>query len=210
MLRSLAVLDILLSSDWHRPRFSFVAKWGKHQLGTYSDFSGGWFMVLFTGPDAAVLKGYGHESAMTPLKRGNEKRWPGLFDGIPRDMVCVKNRPMYLPKEVTYCLWHPAGGTWTMGRVRFPAGEADPDGSAAHLAVLDEAPESYVRFVRDVHGKKVSLAAVKRVYAGEPLSWALISKLAPNVHLWRAVRDAEETGYPLTKPLLLKVGAEGW
>ncbi|MFO0586912.1 MAG: hypothetical protein U0441_05210 [Polyangiaceae bacterium] len=207
LLRARAVLDILLLPVWSPRKFFFVANWGKHQLGFFRDHNGGWFLVLFTGPDAAVIKGFDPESAMAAPEHPS-RRWPHLFDGIPRDMVRVKNSHAYLRREVTYCLWHPAGRTWTMGPVRFPAGKADPDGSETHLAVLDETPEFYVRFAKDIHEvKKVRLAAVKRVYAGEPLSWALVSKLAPDANPARVVREAEETGYPFTKAFLLRAQA---
>lgn len=208
LLRAHAALDILLRPESGWRQFFFVAKWGKHQLATYRDFNGGWFLALFTGPDAAVIKGFDSESPMSPEKRPKNRRWPNLFDGIPKDMVRVKNSHAYVHRDVTYCLWHPPGGAWTIGPVQFPAGFADPDGSGAHLKQVDDKPESYVQFAIDNHQKKVSLAAVRRVYAGEPLTWALLSKLAPGADPARVVKEVEETGYPVAKSLLLKARAE--
>ena len=209
MLRAYAALDILLLPDFNSRSFFFVAKWGKHQLATCRGFNGGWFLVLFTGPDAAVIKGFDPESPMSPENRPKGRRWPHLFDGIPSDMVRVKNSRAYVRRDVTYCLWHPPGGTWTMGPVQFPAGMADPDGSGAHLKMLDDKPESYLQFAIDDHRKKkVSLAAVKRVCAGEPLTWAMVSKLALDDHAAVVVKELEETGYPITKSLLRKARAD--
>ncbi len=207
LLRALAVLDMILVPDWESRGYSFDAAWGEHQLASFRDGSGDWFLVWFPGPDSAVIKGFGHESPMTPFKRPNDEPWPGLFDGLPPELAEVRDMKEFPPEEVTYCLWHPEGGRWTMGPVQLPAGEAEPDGSGEHLELLDDKPESYVAMAKDGYEVNPSLAAVRRVYAGEPLSWEIVSRLDAKADLPRVVKDAGEMGYPVAKTLLAR--AEG-
>lgn len=204
LLRALAVLDMILMPEWESRAFSFDAKWGEHQLASFRDGSGDWFLVWFPSADVAVIKGFGHESPMTPFKRPNNEPWPGLFEGISEGFAPVKDMQEFPPEEVTYCLWHPTGGPWTMGSVQFPAGEAEPDGSGVHFELLNDKPESYVQSAKDVYEKKVSLAAVRRVYAGKPLSWDIVSKLDKEADPARVVKEATEMGYPVSKALLAK------
>jgi len=206
LLRSLAVLDMILVPDWESRGYSFDAAWGAHQLASFRDGSGDWFLAWFGGPDTAVIKGFGHESPMTPFKRPNEEPWPGLFDGLPAELVEVRDMTEFPPEEVTYCLWHPAGGSWAKGPVQFPAGEAEPDGSGEHLELLDDKPESYVAMAKDAYEVNPGLAAVRRVYAGEPLSWEIVSRIDAKADLARVVKEAGEMGYPVAKALVTRAG----
>lgn len=206
LLRALAVLDMILVPDWESRGYSFDAAWGAHQLASFRDGSGDWFLVWFPGPNSAVIKGFGHESPMTPFKRPNDEPWPGLFEGLPPELAEVRDMKEFPPEEVTYCLWHPEGGKWTMGPVQFPVGETEPDGSGGHLELLDDKPESYVAMAKHAYEVNPGLAAVRRVYAGEPLSWEIVSRLDAKADLPRVVKEAGEMGYPVAKALLARAG----
>jgi hypothetical protein len=90
--------------------------------------------------------------------------------------------------------------------VEFPAGEAEPDGSGEHLELLDDKPESYVAMAKDAYEVNPGLAAVRRVYAGEPLSWEIVSRLDAKADLARVVKEAGEMGYPVAKALVTRAG----
>ncbi len=54
---------------------------------------------------------------------------------------------------------------------------------------------------KDAYEVNPSLAAVRRVYAGEPLSWEIVSRLDSKADLPRVVKEAAEMGYPVAKAL---------
>jgi hypothetical protein len=199
LMRALALLDAILEPEWESRGYSFDAAWGSEQLGSWRDGSGDWFLVWFAGPDSAVIKGFGHESEMTPFKRRDETPWPGLFDGLPDDLSYARDMREFPPEEVTYCIWHPEGGEWTIGPVRFPEGIEDPDASELHLRLLDNNPDSYVKLIKEEWEGPLDIetAAVRAIYGGEKLNWDIVSRINRKADPQLVVREALQMGYPV-------------
>lgn len=197
LLRSLAVLDAIMEPKWESRYYSFDPKWGSSPLGSMRNGEGDWFFALFTSPDSAVIKGFAHESEMTPFKRPNNEPWPGLADGVPDALAHARKMKEFPPEEVTFFAWHEPAGAWKIGPVAFPPGAEDPDGSAGLLELLDDNPASYARFASEYYERKVDNALVGAVYAGEPLTRAMIRKLNPKANVKNVLREAAEMGYPV-------------
>lgn len=197
LMRSLAMLDAILEPKWESRYYSFDPKWGSDQLGSMRNGEGDWFFALFTGPDSAVIKGFAHESEMTPFKRPNEEPWPGLFGGVPDALAHARDMQEFPPEEVTFFIWHEPGGGWKMGPVELPPGTGDPDGSATLLELLDDSPASYARFASEYYDRKVDNALVGSIYAGEPLTREMVLKLNPKATVDKVLREATEIGYPV-------------
>jgi hypothetical protein len=191
------MLDAIMTPEWESRYYSFDPAWGSVQLGSMRNGSGDWFFVWFPGPDSAVIKGFAHESTMTPFKRTNQEPWPGLFDGLPEALAYARDMQEFPPEEVTFCIWHEEGGAWKIGAVQLQAGGDDPDGSAELLELLDDNPDSYARLAAEYYERKLDVAAVRAVYAGEPLSRAMIKKLNPKADGAQVLKEAAEIGYPI-------------
>ena len=65
-MKSLAVLDSIIEPDWEYRYYSFNSKWDKsEEMGSMRNGQGGaWFCVF--SPVGAFLKGFDHESEMSP------------------------------------------------------------------------------------------------------------------------------------------------
>lgn len=135
-LRALAVLDATIGDDPQFVEYVFDPDWGPDQEAALMDNgSGDDFSVLFT-PAGVLIRGFDHESAMSPYGTDDEEVWPGVVDEVP-----VALRPSlddaaftdaYLGvTRVTACLWRETGDTaWRTGSaIDFPPGNAYPDGS---------------------------------------------------------------------------------
>lgn len=209
--RALGMLDaILFPDDWESRYHSFDAAWGEgEQLFQLRDGCGDFYFLLFHRSGDAVLRGFGHESAMSPWsslrkKRGDrEQLWPGLFEGLPRTLDGVRTEPAFGGDEITFCAWWSAEGerAWRIGAVTFPPGVDDPDGSAALLFSLDGEPQTYCRWAEDYTEAEqpLRLDAVAQLYALAPLTEALVRAINPEAALEDVREEAQAMGYPLAR-----------
>ena len=198
-MQSLAMLDALLSEDWGSRYFSFNSKWSpSSQMGSMRNGSGD---DLFAQFDAAgcFLRGFDHESVMSPWN--NEKRtiWPGVLDQVPCEFGDGRNEPAFHMEDTTFCIWHGTGnGGWCLGSIEFPEGK-DPDGSAWMLSFYDGKPETYCGFAQEYFETELAIDVVARVFAHEPLSPDLAAALGSTRDWQGILADAEEVGYPISR-----------
>lgn len=192
LLKSLAVLDAILSPEWDYRYYSFNCAWSpESEMGSMRNGSGDRWFALFT-PAGAGIVGLAHESLIfTP---GQPPQ--GMFDGLPPELAELRSEPAFDTVNSSFCTWHLAtDGAWKRGGTQLPDGD-DPDGSATLLHLLDCDPASYVGFAAEYYEVDVPLAAVRAVYDHEPLSQELVSSLNAGVTLEDLAPDLAEIGYP--------------
>lgn len=198
LLQSMAMLDAILEQDWDMRYYSFNAKWAPgEQMGSMRNGCGDDFVALFTEA-GCFLRGFDHESAMSPWARKGRPVWPGVLDAVPQAFAEALNEPAFNMQDTTFCIWQRSGEPgWSRGAVEFPPGEDDPDGSEAMLSELDGWPETYQAFASQYHEVDLPLAAVTKIYAHEPLTEALLKALSSSRSLDEVRADADEIGYPI-------------
>jgi hypothetical protein len=138
-LRALAVLDQAVCRDPRFSRCSFSTAWGpRTEAALMDNGSGDDFSVLFT-PVGVLVRGFDHESEMSPYATDDERVWPGVIDEVPAALRPLLDDPVFVDEglgtpRVTACLWWETGGSaWHAGSgIEFPSGSPDPDGSG-HL-----------------------------------------------------------------------------
>ncbi|MEU3651851.1 hypothetical protein AB0E67_03210 [Streptomyces sp. NPDC032161] len=186
-LRALAILDATIGDD---PRFccyTFDTAWGPgEEAALMKNGSGDDFSVLFT-PAGALIRGFDHESEMSPYGTDDEQVWPGVIDEVPAALSPLLNEPAFRDEgidtpRVTACLWRETGDTvWRTGSaIAFPPGSEDPDGSGFLFRLLtDRSPETVQDHFEDYYERPIPLDAVRHVLAGLPLTPAITAALNP-------------------------------
>ncbi|PWF54682.1 hypothetical protein C7C56_005370 [Massilia glaciei] len=197
-MQALAMLDAILEEEWQYRYYSFNANWGENaQMGSMRNGSGDDFFTLFDDA-GCFLKGFDHESTMSPYRETPLRTWPGVLDDVPVQFESALKEPAFSMQNTTFCIWRRAGDfTWSHGDIDYPEGEDDPDGSLWMLSALDGGPETYQSFAEDYHELEVEAGAVARVFAHEPLSAELLAAFPTSRSLRDVVLDAREIGYPV-------------
>ncbi|MFD3518032.1 hypothetical protein [Streptomyces sp. NPDC058657] len=187
-LRALAVLDAAICEDPRFCPYTFDAARGPGQeAALMENGSGDDFCVLFT-PAGVLIRGFDHESRMSPYATDDEEVWPGVIDDVPAALRPLLDDPAFRDEDidasrVTACLWRESGDTvWRTGTsLAFPPGSEDPDGSRHLFRLLtDRSPESVQAHFEDYYGRPVPLDAIRHVLAGHPLTPALSHALNPS------------------------------
>ncbi|MBB4680599.1 hypothetical protein [Crossiella cryophila] len=199
--RAMAALEIVLNEDPAARYFGFDPDWTPERaLAWMANGSGDEYSIVFQ--EAGVfVRGFDHESAMSPCLNDDGELWPGLVDDLPTDFHDLVEEPAFSVDDVlaaTVVVWRRWNGTrWQTGELVFPAGD-DPDGARwLFQVVVTEGPNGYHEFAQDYYQRKLDYRAVREVWLGGPVTEALTRRLAPEAD-WARVRDeVAALGYPL-------------
>lgn len=196
--QSLAMLDAIMSPEWEYRYYSFDSKWSEDStMGSMRDGSGNEYFILFDAVGAAI-KGFDHESPMSPYANNPNKIWPGVLENVPSDFASFLQEPAFSMQHTTLCLWRKhEDPMWQIGDIKYPDGDETSDGSEWLLGLLDNNPEAYRYYAEQYYQENIPLEAIKRVYAHKPLSEEVVHALNAKISLAVLTEDAEEIGYPI-------------
>ena len=197
IMQSLAMLDAILEEEWEYRYFSFNAHWAPEtQMGSMRNGQGDDLFAVFD-PAGCFVRGFDHESPMSPWRSTPPRIWPGVLDNVPVVFSDSLHEPAFHMDDTTFCLWCPAGGdAWCQGEIVYPS-DSDPDGSAWMLSYYAGGPGTYHDFAGRYYEVDVPLDAVARIYRHEPLSPELIAALGSLRSYDVLIVEAAEIGYPL-------------
>jgi hypothetical protein len=195
----MAVLEAVLSPEWESRYHSFDGRWADGvELASMRNGSGDEYSLVFTVA-GAYLRGFDHESVMSPYA-GDHEVWPGVVDDVPVALREWVEEPAFCDESgvpcVTACLWREAADDrWRHGVVEYPVGRSDPDGSGFLFWLLvDRSPEAFQDWAQDYYGVPVDLGVVRHVFAGGVLSQEMVTALNPSVVLGDLAGDLAVIG----------------
>ncbi|MFF3610282.1 hypothetical protein [Streptomyces sp. NPDC002580] len=212
LCRSMAMAEAILNPDGECV-YSYSAQWSEtEEAASMRNGSGDEYDVVFA-PEGAYIRGFDHESPLSPYHHEDVPRpWPGVLDSVPEAFRRHVDEPAFTDENgcpvVTACLWREADApAWETGRITFPEGHPDPDGSHwLFEPLLDPTPEAFRAFAEDYYEVSVSIEAVRHIYELHPLGRSHITALNPSAPVESVVAVAGRIGYPLAGDLLSDVG----
>ena len=179
------------------PTFAFAPNWSRStQLGCYDNGCGDELYTHFT-PKGCFIKGFAHESEMTPYRVDPPVLWPGLLDDVPAEFSASLAEPAFDIPATTFVLWRLASGhAWHTPDIAYPSGP-DCDGSSDILSDLLMSPPEFTDWLEEDYETDVDGSIVESVFNGEPLSSASLQALCPDARLSDLAAAVAETGYPI-------------
>jgi hypothetical protein len=195
--QSLATLDAILSPEWEDRYYSFNSKWNEGEmLASMSNGSGDDYFILFNS-SGAIIKGFAHESPMSPFAKQVPQVWRGVLDSVPGEFQDFLAEPAFSIEATTFCIWRRyADSSWQVGDIDYPEGN-DPDGSNDLLSILDGKATTYHQFATEYYEQEIPLSAVQHIYAFKPLTTDIVSQLNAEISKSELRVDIEEIGYPV-------------
>lgn len=200
--RALAMLEAVVSPEWASRYYSFNSAWAPgQQTASMRDGSGSEWSIVFSAA-GAYIRGFDHESPMSPYASGKDGPWPGVVDLVPAAFREFVAEPAFCDERrtpvLTVCLWRGNDDDrWQTGEIEFPEGRTDPDGADALFGLLtDRTPEAYLSFAEDSYEMAPDLAAVTDILGHRPLTAGLVHAVNPEVTLEELAADVAEIGYP--------------
>lgn len=206
LCRATAMAEAVLNPAGER-HYSFDSHWSETEaLASMRNGSGDEFDIVFS-PAGAYIRGFDHESPLSPYQHAAAPApYPGVVDSVPDPFRHYVSDPAFTDEDgtpvVTVCVWRQAADDrWRAGRIDFPAGHPDPDGSEWLFGLLvDPTAEAFQSFAKDYYESPVDLEAVRHIYGLHPLTRSVLADLNPAVSLADVIGAAKTIGYPLPPP----------
>jgi hypothetical protein len=165
-------------------------------VGVLDHGSGDELVCFLDARHGCLVKGFDHESPMSPHARDEFRAWPGVLDEVPTGLLAILEAPEFRREETTFCIWRGRGdGHWWQGEV------AEPDGGewSAHLlghVFLDA--ESYLDWAREYYGREdIPAHLVAAVYGSCRVDEAAVRALSPGADVATVRRELAVMGVTL-------------
>lgn len=196
-MQEMAALTAVFDIDYGEPTYAYYPKWTKHQqVGAVKNGSGDELFVHFKNA-GCFIKGFGHESAMTPHRTSPPALWPKLLDNVPIDFESSLNEPAFDMPNTTFVVWRLADDAqWKTGDIDYPEGQ-DPDGSTDLLSRLLLGVDEFIEWLADNYDVEVDAEIVAHVFGHKPLSVAQLQQLNEDAPVHSLRSAVEQMAYPL-------------
>ncbi|MFT3711599.1 MAG: hypothetical protein QM817_28515 [Archangium sp.] len=195
-LRCFTMVDAIVNPEFRA--FEWHPKWGRGQrMGAFKDGSGNFFFAWFCKA-GAVIRGFDHESVMSPFQSDPPVEWPALFEGLPSALAYAKSEPAFALEEITFACWAKgAEGDWASSKsVKFPRRSADADGSKELLKCFQP---NFARWAAEYYGDAVHAKSLKAIWDDEPITRAMLDAMNPEHELAMVKEEAKLCGFRLVK-----------
>lgn len=158
-----AALDAVFQTDASLRYHSYFPQWNNNlDVAQIDNGSGDHLFCLFS-PTGVVLKGFDHESPMSPYARDDFEIWPGIYQNLPPSLAALLDDKAIQKEDVTFCIWRLTEDTeWQTGKISFPL-DGD-DGSAFLLGTLLANANDYYNWARDYYETDIPLEMIEDVY----------------------------------------------
>jgi hypothetical protein len=194
-LRLFTFVDAIVNPEFRA--FEFHPKWGRgERMGAFKDGSGNFFFAWFCEA-GAVVRGFDHESPMSPFREDPPVEWPGLFAGLPTPLAYATKEPAFALEELTFACWS-TGKAWVASsKVKFPKrGGADADGSKELLSCF---VTPFAKWAAGFYGERLHAASLAALEQGEPVTRAMLDALNPDHELAVVKEEAKLCGFTLRR-----------
>jgi hypothetical protein len=119
---------IISTKDWLRT-FRYEPNWRDGvSMAKYDNGAGDHVFVFFTDEGHVIMKGFDHESDVSPHARDVYAIWPGIYDGVPPNLLQIIEDESVEHEDVTFCCWSIDGKSWESGSAVFPEDVDDGSG----------------------------------------------------------------------------------
>ena len=153
-----------------------------------------WFCVF--SEVGVFLKGFDHESEMSPWSMQPPQVRRGVLDEVPEKFKPFATEPAFSMADTTFCIWRGHDeDAWQIGHIEWPSGD-DPDGSAWMLSILDGDPQKYHSWAESYYERSIRLELIHHVYQHHQLTDEFVMRLNPERDVKTLASDVEEIGYP--------------
>ena len=110
--------DAIIVKEEYLRCYEFHDNWGEGiQMAKFSNGGGDDLVIIFKG-DSVIIKGFDHESELSPHAQNEYGIYPGIYDSVPDDLLTELRDEALCYDDVTFCIWRlNTSGSWSKGPV---------------------------------------------------------------------------------------------
>ncbi len=165
-LKAAARCDAILNKNDDSRTYSYSQNWFcGADLARLDNGAGDYVQIVFLINGQAWVKGFAHESAISPHAQDKFASWPGMYQGLPELWQSWREHPEFDVEEVSFSCWTDDGENWQTGSVVLPAGYED--GSDWLIKRLEIDADQFITWGRYYYGESFAAlgeAGVRREF----------------------------------------------
>ncbi len=194
-LQQMSALEAVLAIDYGSSNYEFHPKWNRsEQMGAFKNGSGDELFAHFT-PRGCFIKGFAHESVMTPYRTTPPSHWPGLLSSVPAAFASSLKEPAFDIPATTFVVWRLAADpVWHTDEIQFPD-HYYGDGSQDLLPRITMAAPEFAEWLAESYETAIEADIVDHVFENRPLTDAQLRALNPSAATSALRRTVQEIGY---------------
>lgn len=180
-LTAYSIIDVIMNSgsDYDGSIYHCNTDWNAGvALFTIDDGGGDHFHILFSDA-SCVIKGFGHESDLSPYNYEEDADYPKyrFYENIPHALYELLDNEALERDLLTFCAWYtPENGAWQAAHVSVP--DDWRDGSADFLDYFSER-DDYIAWLKDYYEADINSAPVMDILAGVAVTEEMVAELNP-------------------------------
>ncbi|GGG60117.1 hypothetical protein [Paenibacillus radicis (ex Gao et al. 2016)] len=188
LMRIQAALNIILCQDEWLRYHSFVPEWDEGVgMAKIDNGAGDHLLILFSSA-GCIIKGFDHESELSPYAQDEHKVWQGIYDDAPKELLSLLNDDAIEQDDVTFCIWRETSDTnWHKGKVEVPEGASD--GTDFLIGCIFHTPEDFAEFAKGYFELSLSLDIVAKIYDDAPITAEMIKLLNPDCDVKEVLQE---------------------
>ncbi|UJF34504.1 hypothetical protein [Paenibacillus hexagrammi] len=188
LMKIQASLNIILCQDEWLRYHRFVQDWAEGVCMAKIDNGAGDHLFILFSPKGCLIKGFDHESGLSPYAQDEHKVWQGIYDDVPKELLSLLEGDAIAKDDVTFCIWHENSDTnWHKGKVEIPKGESD--GSDFLMGCIFHTPEDFVEFAEGYFELTPSLEVVAKIYEDCSITAEMITILNPDCDVEEVLQE---------------------
>lgn len=159
------------------------------------DSGGDHYYALFSS-DGCIVKGFDHESDLSPWNREEGEKLPDIvakhdfYAGAPARLSMLLDDPALEKHLTTFCVWQtPGDSDWRFAGSEFPADWND--GINTFLYYIQEL-DGYKEWFGDYYGQEPDMNAIRSIFEGKPVTAKRVRSLNPEGDTARILQELEE------------------
>jgi hypothetical protein len=202
-LLSQAALDIIMVEEedsWLRLT-SFYKDYSDGVDMVKIDNGAGDHIYFLFSKDGTVIKGFDHESILSPYANAEEEIAKGIYDLVPRELLRLLDESIERD-DVTFCVWRSLNNSlWRKGDVVVPKGyKNNGDGEVFLLGYIFKNADIWLDWAKSYYeeqSENIQVDSVVKIYKRESITSSLIEKINPKRDVECVFKELKEIGYTI-------------
>lgn len=153
-------------------------------------------MCVVFSEDGVIIKGFDHESILSPYDNEEEKIAKGIYDFVPNELMELLKDESMEKDDVTFCIWRSKKDSdWQKGNIDVPEGYEDgDDGEEFLLGYIFENPEEWLEWGKDYYEMDFSIEDIREIYEHKNITKEIVQKINPERDADSAIREINYIG----------------
>lgn len=194
-----SALDIIMNDerkDWLRLSNFYKNYFDGIDMVKIDNGAGDNMYILFS-KDGVIIKGFDHESMLSPYANDDEEIAEGIYDSVPIELLELLKDESIEVTDVTFCVWISKNeSSWKKGDVIVPDDYAeDDDGEGFLLGYIFDDADSWLDWAKDYYEKEIPLECVKAIYEHKDITREIIEKINPKRDIDSVIKELKMIGY---------------